>query len=776
MDFYKSRNSNSTSSQHSNSNSSFKSHASSSNNGASYNLEYCTSSSSVSPFGTRTNLSSIASCPSSSSAKTIVNVGLEEVILSISNSSSASHISASSSCSSTLTIGKLSKQNMCSSSRNSTTATSAAAAAAAASSSATVAAIVATSAGTKRKRCISTSLDDRDPELGFEPSAKRQQRLPSLYQSDNGSVVSSVYPSPVDEILAQEIDTRSSSECLSTGTDFEVVNDAIPDSPNSLRHEDEYVDHDEVEDNDEDVDDDDELEHEVEEDDDSDHITDDDDVDDIVSASPCSTVSTKISQIYNPAARTQQPATQQQQNTTNVEVDNAAVHHGERTPGQRLSTGKTQNSSKTSASHLSQQQQQQPKVKSFDEYLNSHYDDCMTPAADPEPPRQCPLPALSWANAHDVWQLMCKKDEQASCLRDCNMLDHHPGLQPRMRAILLDWLIEVCEVYKLHRETYYLAVDYLDRYLSAQKNVQKTHLQLIGITCLFVAAKVEEIYPPKIGEFAYVTDGACQESDILQHEILLLQALEWSISPVTPIGWLGVYMQLNVNNRTPASFQTSQKLRNKTKTNKTSASSSLTTQQTNTASSKHQQQQQQPAINSKLQNCEVDDAFIYPQFSGLEFVQTAQLLDLCSLDVGAGNFPYSVVAAAAISHTFNRETALRCSGLDWQTIQPCARWMQPFFEVISEESHNLHLLEQNEQITTKFGLGHICPNIVTDDSHIIQTHTTTMTMFDRACLLQEEILAMATKIKQEASPATGLMCPDGLLTPPASSRKPMEAL
>lgn len=32
---------------------------------------------------------------------------------------------------------------------------------------------------------------------------------------------------------------------------------------------------------------------------------------------------------------------------------------------------------------------------------------------------------------------------------------------------------------------------------------------------------------------------------------------------------------------------------------------------------------------------------------------------------------------------------------------------------------------------------------------------------------------MASKIKQEASPATGLICPDGLLTPPASSRKPM---
>ncbi|TMW43557.1 hypothetical protein DOY81_011363, partial [Sarcophaga bullata] len=90
MDFYKSRNRNSTSSQHSNSNSSLKSHASSSNNGASYNLEYCTSSSSLSPFGTRTNLSSVKSCPSSS-AKTIINVGcLDEVFLAISNSNSLS--------------------------------------------------------------------------------------------------------------------------------------------------------------------------------------------------------------------------------------------------------------------------------------------------------------------------------------------------------------------------------------------------------------------------------------------------------------------------------------------------------------------------------------------------------------------------------------------------------------------------------------------------------------------------------------------------------------
>ena len=55
--------------------------------------------------------------------------------------------------------------------------------------------------------------------------------------------------------------------------------------------------------------------------------------------------------------------------------------------------------------------------------------------------RNSPLPSLKWADSREVWELMLKKEELYT--RNVDVLERHPALQPRMRAILLDWLIEV---------------------------------------------------------------------------------------------------------------------------------------------------------------------------------------------------------------------------------------------------------------------------------------------------------------------------------------------
>jgi cyclin-A len=56
-----------------------------------------------------------------------------------------------------------------------------------------------------------------------------------------------------------------------------------------------------------------------------------------------------------------------------------------------------------------------------------------------------------------------------------------------MRAILVDWLVEVSEEYKLVADTLYLAVYYIDRFLSANA-LGRDKLQLLGVAAMLVAA------------------------------------------------------------------------------------------------------------------------------------------------------------------------------------------------------------------------------------------------------------------------------------------------
>lgn len=130
-----------------------------------------------------------------------------------------------------------------------------------------------------------------------------------------------------------------------------------------------------------------------------------------------------------------------------------------------------------------------------------------------------------------------------------------------------------------------------------------------------------------------------------------MTALNWCISPVTIIGWLSVYMQLHVSNRTPKSFtnsiETEIRLRGKpTDANATVSATTAAAGGSATATA--------AVVDDNDNKTISNDAFIYPQFSSMEFAQAAQLIDLCTLDLGIANYPYSVIAAAAIVHTFNK--------------------------------------------------------------------------------------------------------------------------
>ena len=101
-----------------------------------------------------------------------------------------------------------------------------------------------------------------------------------------------------------------------------------------------------------------------------------------------------------------------------------------------------------------------------------------------------------------------------------------------MRGILVDWLVEVAEEYKLSADTLYLSVGYIDRVLSVQP-VARTKLQLLGVTCMLIASKYEEIYAPQVDEFCYITDNTYSREDVLLMERTVLDALEFELTQPT---------------------------------------------------------------------------------------------------------------------------------------------------------------------------------------------------------------------------------------------------
>ncbi|KAJ8675671.1 hypothetical protein QAD02_011457 [Eretmocerus hayati] len=115
-----------------------------------------------------------------------------------------------------------------------------------------------------------------------------------------------------------------------------------------------------------------------------------------------------------------------------------------------------------------------------------------------------------------------------------------PDITYSMRTILVDWLVEVSEEYRLHTETLYLAVSYIDRFLSYM-SVVRAKLQLVGTAAMFIAAKYEEIYPPEVSEFVYITDDTYTKKQVLRMEHLILRVLSFDLTVPTPLAFLMEY-------------------------------------------------------------------------------------------------------------------------------------------------------------------------------------------------------------------------------------------
>lgn len=119
-------------------------------------------------------------------------------------------------------------------------------------------------------------------------------------------------------------------------------------------------------------------------------------------------------------------------------------------------------------------------------------------------------------------------NEETAFMARPNYMESQSDINAKMRAILIDWLIEVHMKYKLRQETLFLTTNLIDRYLTLV-SVPRRQLQLIGVVALFIASKFEEIHPPRVSDFVYITDNTYTAEDILNTECSMLSALGFQV-------------------------------------------------------------------------------------------------------------------------------------------------------------------------------------------------------------------------------------------------------
>ena len=95
--------------------------------------------------------------------------------------------------------------------------------------------------------------------------------------------------------------------------------------------------------------------------------------------------------------------------------------------------------------------------------------------------------------------------------------------------ILVDWLIQVQHHLKLTQESLYLCVNILDSVL-LERDVDPDKLQLVGVTALLLATKLEEYYPAEVGKLLHLTENSYSRKDVLMMERVVLQVLKFQVS------------------------------------------------------------------------------------------------------------------------------------------------------------------------------------------------------------------------------------------------------
>jgi hypothetical protein len=127
---------------------------------------------------------------------------------------------------------------------------------------------------------------------------------------------------------------------------------------------------------------------------------------------------------------------------------------------------------------------------------------------------------------------------------------HKHKITPNLRARMIDWMIEVLSNFKCEKQTFFLAVNLMDRYFKNVAHSLEVHdLHSIGVTSMLIASKYEDIYPLKMKIiYEKIAHKKLEIEQIKKNERDMLKALDFKVAYPSCWDFLAQYLTKVIKN------------------------------------------------------------------------------------------------------------------------------------------------------------------------------------------------------------------------------------
>lgn len=130
--------------------------------------------------------------------------------------------------------------------------------------------------------------------------------------------------------------------------------------------------------------------------------------------------------------------------------------------------------------------------------------------------------------ATEIYENLLEEEKNLAIRPLPHFIERQTEINPRMREILIDWIVDIHYKFKMKPKTLYLTIHLIDTYLSF-KIIERCKFQLLGIAAFLISSKLEEVKPISVNDLVFLSDSAFSKDEVLEMESQLLKVTDFCL-------------------------------------------------------------------------------------------------------------------------------------------------------------------------------------------------------------------------------------------------------